>query len=172
MKKIKLSRILDFILWGFIGYLVIQKVIVWNKESKTIGRHFDNKTVSLLTENGLLKKISLFDDQNKKVLIFWATWCGPCKMELFRIQKLIEKNEINPNQILAISVGEDLDTVLKESKIRNYHFPIAIDQTSELANDFNIEATPTIIFTENTKIIDITSGLSLLLEKNIKDFLK
>jgi thiol-disulfide isomerase/thioredoxin len=25
------------------------------------------------------------------VLVFWATWCGPCGVELGRIQRLIKK---------------------------------------------------------------------------------
>jgi len=43
----------------------------------------------------------------KSVLIFWASWCGPCSVELGRINSAISKGEISTQHIYAVNMGEE-----------------------------------------------------------------
>lgn len=64
---------------------------------------------------------------NKKVLVdFYATWCGPCKMLGLVIEKLDD---------------EGLIPILK----------VDSDESSNLANEYNIFSIPTLIMFENGK---------------------
>ena len=49
------------------------------------------------------------------VLVFWATWCGPCKVELARIQRLVSNSSIAPDSVVAVDVGEEKDNRLAGS---------------------------------------------------------
>ncbi len=109
----------------------------------------------------------------KQVLVFWATWCGPCSVELGRIQSLIDKNKIDKNSILAISIGESRETVRNYVTQKKYTFPVAIDFDGALASLYEVNGTPTVfLIDENKNIQWMTVGLSPSLELRLKNFLE
>ena len=61
-------------------------------------------------------KRMLSDLRGKNIYIdVWATWCGPCVMEIPYIEKLYEKFKENPNfEFVSISVDDDVDAWKKK----------------------------------------------------------
>lgn len=60
------------------------------------------------------KATSLKDFRGKVVILdFWATWCGPCKKELPKLKKLVEKHGKEGLEVIGISLDED-EKELKE----------------------------------------------------------
>jgi thiol-disulfide isomerase/thioredoxin len=61
----------------------------------------------------------------KVVLInVWATWCGPCRVELPKIQELHEATRGRSDlQVISFNVDEDLGRVAPYMKARGYSFP-------------------------------------------------
>jgi len=56
------------------------------------------------------KKVSMNDLKGKVVLIdVWATWCGPCKVEIPHLKKLEEEFKGKDVQIVSISVDVEKD---------------------------------------------------------------
>ena len=45
------------------------------------------------------------------VVNFWATWCPPCRREMGSMERLYQATREQGVEILAINIGEDLDTV-------------------------------------------------------------
>lgn len=75
-----------------------------------------------------------FINQDEKVLVdFWASWCGPCRM-LGPVMEDLEKDF--PNRIGKVNVDEE----------------------EELAQAFGISSIPAIIVFQNGKIVDQTVG--------------
>lgn len=125
---------------------------------------------SVMTNNGLA-----FDTKDlhaKKVLVFWATWCPPCEMELSRINELIKDKRIPAEAILAISMQEDKSLVDKIVAERGYQFPVAYDLDGKVSQLFKIQGTPTLVFLNGDKTIRwLSTGLSPLLKLRLNVFL-
>jgi thiol-disulfide isomerase/thioredoxin len=152
--------------WLFVALIVLVVAIkgpVLVDEFKLEGNNFP-----LMTYQG-----KLFPPKDSKtVLIFWASWCGPCNIELNRIQKAITNNEISNQNIYAVNIGESPELVKIVVKERKYKIPIIFDDSGEIAKKLNILATPTLIFVDEKRSIKlITSGISPTLIYRIKHFL-
>jgi len=76
------------------------------------------------------KTFSLADQRGKVVLInFWATWCGPCKFEIPRIEKEIwQKYQSSPNfTMVAIAREQTTQEIAAFPQANHFTFPIASD---------------------------------------------
>lgn len=107
------------------------------------------------------KKTINFPDKNKNIIIFWASWCGPCKVEMYRYNLAIINKEIPKENIFAINLYEDEKTILKFIQNNAYQF-IFLKTNQDIMESFNIQVTPTVVHLNNKKIEYITSGISPL----------
>lgn len=111
------------------------------------------------------------ETQRPVVLIFWATWCTPCTLELKRIQRMVNNGSIPKDSVLAITSETDLQKVQQTVKDRGYTFQIVHDQNRELSNQFKVEVTPTlIVLTEGNKMDWVSSGISPTLEWRLSQY--
>ena len=84
-------------------------------------------------------KVKLISDENF-VLDLYATWCGPCKVMLYNMEKA--------------------ETLLQENQNTNYTFyKYNIDSDRELAMDLGIRSVPTIKFYKNGKEYHSKTGV-------------
>ena len=111
--------------------------------------------------NLLSGKKLLFPPDNSNVLIlFWATWCPPCKLEMQRLKESVEKSKISSEKIIAINMYEDETTIKNFLKKNPYPF-VFLSKTAE-DEKLEIFSTPTTLFIKNKKIDSISEGLSLV----------
>ena len=94
---------------------------------------------------------TLSNYQGKTVFLnFWATWCGPCKMEMPDIQALYEDWDENAGDLVVLGVAgpnigqegsaEDIAAFLEEN---GYTYPVVMDETGILFYQYGISAYPT-----------------------------
>lgn len=97
-------------------------------------------------------------------LIFWATWCGPCTIELERVNKLIAEGKVEASRVVAISIDRDGAAVDDAAKERGYRFPIFWDRDGRAASEYQVDVTPTVVVVGAGGKVDWrTTGLSAFL---------
>lgn len=76
------------------------------------------------------KPVRLSDFRGKVVVVnLWATWCGPCVIEMPTLAKLAKAYEGQPLEVVAISIdrGDDVDKarqfIAQHAPLKFYHDP-------------------------------------------------
>ncbi len=79
------------------------------------------------------------------VLNFFATWCGPCKIEMPELGRFQAQRGGKPFRLIGIDVEEKRELV--EAFVRDVpvSFPVGIDETGWVKKSYGVESFPTTI---------------------------
>ncbi|GAB4575481.1 MAG: hypothetical protein Kow0077_27210 [Anaerolineae bacterium] len=90
------------------------------------------------------RPVSLADAQGKvTVLNFWATWCGPCRVEMPYLQSLYEARA-DEVAILAINRAESPEQVAAFAEEFGLTFPLLLDPDESISGDaYQVLSMPT-----------------------------
>ncbi|MBD3225547.1 MAG: redoxin domain-containing protein [Caldithrix sp.] len=83
-------------------------------------------------------------DHDATIIVFWATWCAPCKKEFPALQALKEQYENKSIQIIAISEDSprSLSKVKMFARSHSYDFKYLVDPNQEVGNDLLVKSVP------------------------------
>ena len=96
---------------------------------------------------------------------FWATWCGPCRLQAKFLEELHEELDGNGVQFLAVAVGEDEATVSEFVADKPFPYPVLLDPEDSLGPRYRIYGLPTVM------IVDRQGAVSFL-ETGVSDAAK
>jgi len=90
------------------------------------------------------KTVSLSDYQGKVVLLnFWATWCGPCRIEMPAMEDLYRSMQPKGLEILAVSVDQQGTAVTRPfQEAMGLSFPILHDQDYQVGLTYGARTLP------------------------------
>lgn len=106
-------------------------------------------------------EVSLSDYKGEVVLLnFWATWCGPCKIEMPWFVEFQRQYKDKGFTVLAVSLDDDIDPVAPFVEKYELNFPVVWGD-NETADKFGgVAALPTtLIINREGEIVDSHTGL-------------
>ena len=105
-------------------------------------------------------KESLSDYLGKVVFLnFWATWCGPCRLEMPSMQKLYDEFSDDGLVVVAVNLGERQKTVVKFLEENDLSFPVLLDETNTVAGIYGARSIPTTyILGRDGNILSMVAG--------------
>ena len=86
---------------------------------------------------------SLSDFQGQWVLLtFWASWCGPCRMEMPTLEKLHQQREGSAIAVVGVSVDSSRELAASFASELQLSFPQFWDETGSVGADYRASAIP------------------------------
>ncbi len=107
------------------------------------------------------KEISLKEHKGKWIwLNFWATWCGPCRMEMPELSKLYDDFAGKDFVVLGVATdGVNKRAVNSFVKKNGISFPILLDSSQEVSGKYQASALPTIyVISPDWKLVGVFRG--------------
>jgi thiol-disulfide isomerase/thioredoxin len=90
------------------------------------------------------KTVNLSDMEGKVVFLnFWATWCGPCRMEVQDIEQLHQTLSDEEFAVMAVDIQEKADRVKGFMQTENLTFPVYLDSDGSAALEYRVSGIPT-----------------------------
>ncbi len=164
--KQKFSILVNIVIAFFLVKMLLQRYEIMQVQDSVVS--------NIVRPSGLvdLNGESTALDQKPAVLVFWASWCGPCTLELARIRDAIDAGELAADGIVAVAIWDEFVKVKAVAEERKYNFRVVFDGAGEAARQFKIKATPTTAFIDRDgRVSEFSNGLSLRTVGGIKDHL-
>lgn len=100
-------------------------------------------------------------ENDATLVLFWATWCLPCKKEFPAVQSVIEKYEKKNIKIIAISQDSPRSMAKVKSFVKShkYDFTYLLDPNGEISSKLLVNSVPyTMLLNKEGKVIYSHSG--------------
>jgi cytochrome c biogenesis protein CcmG, thiol:disulfide interchange protein DsbE len=107
---------------------------------------------TLDTLNG--DEMTLSDLRGKAVMInFWASWCGPCRVEIPHMIAAYDRYRDQGFEILAVNVRENQAQVQDFADQLGMTFPILLDTDGQVTAAYYVRAIPITFFVDGDGVI-------------------
>lgn len=143
------SRLRATVLGVFLGTIIASSVVLSGCFSETDGSSTTKEPApdfSGVTLDG--QQVSLSEYRGKPVVIvFMASWCGPCRSESPELDKFYQENK-DRAELLAVAVSDpeaDIRAFMTENGLT---FPVMLEGDSA-ANAYGVSAIPTTVIVDS-----------------------
>ena len=130
MRMNYLYTIILFLSFSFTGDITLEQLGKVKEITKDINKasDFSLKSISVADSVYTLSKMN-----DKVILInFWATWCGPCRMEIPDFNELYEKYSDKGFEILGISISDTKEQLIKFLKAYKIDYPVLYGNQNDM----------------------------------------
>ena len=100
--------------------------------------------------------VSLSDFRGQPVIVnFWATWCGPCRLEMPHLQESFAEHEAAGLVVLGVNLTQDDDVAAIPEFIDEFGltFPIILDEEGQMRKLYELPGQPASVFIDRDGII-------------------
>ena len=135
--KNKFIKLLSIVSLGTIGYIALfsQDTLINLSQKEKIEKALQdiNKAPDFTLQSINDSSYTLSKMEGKVVLInFWATWCGPCRMEIPEFNELQKSYHEKGLEILGISVSDNKKQLKNFTKSFTVDYPMLYGSTRDM----------------------------------------
>ena len=122
----------------------------------------DGRPMDLAAERGRVVFLNL-----------WATWCGPCRYEIPRLQQLHDQYAAQGFEVIGVTLDETSPAPVREfAQKQGMKYPIALDPEGRLANLLQSQMIPvSVLIDRNGRIVWKSAGALLGEDKELNSAL-
>ncbi|MGM0402014.1 MAG: redoxin domain-containing protein [Chloroflexota bacterium] len=100
------------------------------------------------------EEVSLSDFRGQAVMLnFWASWCGPCRIEIPHMIELYKETHDQDFEIVAVNLRENTDRVEDFVQRFDIPFPVLLDEKGRIGAAYHVQGIPTSIFIDEEGVI-------------------
>ncbi len=131
---------------------------------------------TLRTADG--RQLRLQEMRGQVVMVnFWATWCGPCKVEMPHLNALYDKYKSAGFTLLGVNVDEDQRAAIGLAQRMGLHFPVLLDADKKVSRQYDLSTMPsTVLIDRDGKVRYVhrgyRDGYERTYDQQIRDLLK
>ncbi|HYF93906.1 MAG TPA: TlpA disulfide reductase family protein [Symbiobacteriaceae bacterium] len=115
-------------------------------EAAGVGVQVGQKAPPLQGTTPAGQPLGLADLSGKAVFVnFWASWCGPCRLEMPEVQRLAT-NPPPGAAVLTVNTEASPEVVRRFVQEHGYDLPVLHDAGGQAAIDFQVLSLPTSLF--------------------------
>jgi len=89
------------------------------------------------------QNLRLGEQKGRVVMVnFWATWCGPCRIELPQLSRLQQKYGDAGFTMLGVNVDDDFSKATAVAQQLDVRFPVLYDDGKQVVKRYGVSAMP------------------------------
>jgi len=116
-------------------------------------------------------EVRLSDYRGRTVLLtFWATWCGPCRLEMPTFEGRYQELKDDGFTILGLNFDEPAEDVSAFRDELGLSFPLLLDPGGSVQRLYRVRGYPSSIFVDPQGVVRIVH-IGLITEGQLRDYL-
>jgi thiol-disulfide isomerase/thioredoxin len=86
------------------------------------------------------------------MLVFWASWCGPCRKEAPEVAT-IAQGYGEKVHVISINAGEDASTAARAAQSWGITWPVVLDLNGAIQGSYDVQAIPLILILDADGVV-------------------
>ncbi|MBI3761233.1 MAG: redoxin domain-containing protein [Chloroflexi bacterium] len=112
---------------------------------------------------------TIADAKGHPLLInFWATWCGPCRVEMPAIEARYQSNQAKGLMVYAVDADEPKPDVEDFARTFKLSFTVLLDPGAKVQDLYQIRGYPTSFFVDGKGVIKVVH-IGAMTERQLDD---
>ncbi len=124
------------------------------------------------------RNLRLAEQRGQVVLVnFWASWCGPCKVEMPHLNRLYDKYRNAGFTLLGINVDDDVRTAGSAAQKLAVRFPVLHDADKAVSRLYALDSMPaTVLIDRDGRVRYLhrgyRDGMEAAYEQQVRELVK
>ncbi|HEX5324611.1 MAG TPA: TlpA disulfide reductase family protein [Capsulimonadaceae bacterium] len=103
---------------------------------------------TLMTSDGQKVTLSEAVKKGPVILDFWASWCGPCRMEMPELQTVYKKYQARGVQLYGVNSDDQAPAINEFLKDNHVVYPTLVDSDHHTHNVYGVNSIPLVLIVD------------------------